>query len=295
MKDQFKSLAVKVYGMTDDEVQSLFEKTDDGEQLKADVVDVLARKDAQLKKDLQKRLKDEHKTELTKKWDEAYSEAKKVERQKLEKEIKEKYGIETDKFGVDLVDEIIGQVSKKTDDIKTHPDYIKLERTLQNEYIPKTEYEKVKQEYDEFGRKVQRDKTLGRVTDDARNIFKGLNPMLSKDPKRAANQEADFLSKFHSFDYELQDDGNHVIIKDGKRLENQNMNAISFPELVKTMASELFDFADQDEKGAPGVQTQTVGTTTWKSKEDFMASYGKETDPAKRIQMMDTAKAKGLV
>ena len=292
MNEIIKTLAVKVYGMADAEVQSLFEA--DGE-LKSDAVETLAKKDAELKKDLQKRLKEAHKAELTQKWNDAYSEAKKVERQKLEQEIKEKYGVETDKFGVDLVDEIVSLASKKTGDVKTHPDYIKLERTLQNEFVPKTEYEKIKTEYDEFGRKVQKDKVIGRVTDDARKLFRGLRPVLSKDPKKAANQEADFLNKFHSFDYELQEDGNHVVIKDGKRLENQNLNAIGFPELVKTMASEFFDFELQDEKGAVGAETQVPTSVSWKTKEEFIASYSKETDPAKRIQLMDAAKAKGLV
>ena len=292
---QIKDLAVKVYGMTDDELQSLFETTEDGEKLKDDAIDVIAKKDAERVKSLQKRLKDEHKTELTEKWNEAYSEAKKKERQKLEQEIKEKYGIETDKFGVDLVDEVVSLAAKRSDDIKTHPDYLKLERQLQSDYVPKTEYEKVRQEFEEYNKAVAREKVISRVTEDARKVFRGLNPILSQDPKRAANQEADFLRKLQGLDYELQDDGNHVILKDGKRLENENMNAITLPDFVKTMTLEYFDVAEQNTKGGAGVQTQTGFTATWKSKDEFLSAYGRETDPAKRIQMMDAAKAKGVV
>lgn len=293
--NQIKDLAVKVFGMTDDEVQTLFEKTDEGDVLKNDAIDLLTKRDADLKKELQKRLKDEHKVELTKKWDEAYSEAKKKERQKLEQEIKEKYGLDTDKFGVDLVDEIVSSLGTKTTDIKTHPDYLKLERQLQSDFVPKTELEKAMSEFEGFKQTVQKEKVVGRVTEDARKIFRGLNPKLSEDAKRAANQEADFLRKLQSLDYELQEDGNHVILKDGKRLENENLNAIGFSDFVKTLTLEYFDVAEQPVKGGSGFQTQTGSVSQWKTKAEFMTDYSKETNPEKRIQMMDSAKAKGLV
>ena len=291
---QIKDLASKVFGMEDEEVQSLFEKTDDGETLRDDAVDLLLKRDAQIKKELAKRIKDESKPEQTAKFDEGYSKAKKEERKKFEDEVRQKFGVDSDKMGVELIEDIVSQ-AKGSNDIKTHPDYLKLERQIQSDYVPKSDYETVTQEYQGYKQSVEKEQTVGRVLEDARRIFREAKPVLSKDPKRAAKQEEDFLNRFRSYDYEVQDDGNHLVIKNGKRLENENMNAISFPELVKSQTVELFDIQEQETKGGAGFDTAGGSTATWKTTKDFYASYAKETDPTKRVQMMDTAKAKGLV
>lgn len=291
---QIKDLAVEVYGMTDEEVQSLFDKTDDGEEvLKEDAIATLKKRDAQLKKELARRVKEEVKPELTAKHDEGYSKAKKEVLKRFEDEVREQFGIESDKTGVDLIQDAVAHL-KESEDIKTHPDYIKLERQLQKEFVPKTEYEKVAGEFEQYKTAVSRDKVLGKVTEDARKIFRSSKPILSKDPARAANQEAEFLRQFRNFDYELQDDGQHVVIKDGKRLENDNMNAISFPEFVKSRTVQLFDIQEQDEKGGTGLKAPEAAST-FKNKDEFMSAYYKETDPDKRVKLMDAAKAKGIV
>lgn len=280
--------------MTDEEAQSLFDKTDEGDEiLKEDAVTLLKKRDAQLKKELAKRIKDEFKPELTAKHDEGFSKAKKEVLKKFEDDIRQQYGVDSDKTGTELIQDIIAH-TKESEDIKTHPDYLKLERRLQGEYVPKTEYEKVATDFEQYKQAVSRDMVLGKVTEDARKIFRGAKPILSKDPERAANQEAEFLRQFRNFDYELQDDGQHVVIKDGKRLENDNMNAISFPEFVKARTLQLFDIQEQDEKGGTGLEAPKAASA-FKSKEDFMTAYYKETDPDKRVKMMDAAKAKGIV
>jgi len=291
---QLKDLAVKAYNMTDEEVQSLFDKTDEGEQLREDAVETLLKRDAESKKQIAKRIREELKPEMTSKFDEGYSKAKKESLEKFEKDLREKYGVESDKKGIDLIDDLVS-MNKQSEDIKTHPDYIKLERKLQGEFIPKQDYEKVSTEFNEYKQAVARDKTISRVIEDARKIFRATNPILSSDPKRAANQESEFLKQFKGFDYELQDDGQHVIIKDGKRLENENMNAVSFPEYVKARTQDLFDIKQQGEKGGAGFTAPEGTSANFKTKEEFMSAYYKETDPDKRVKMMDTAKAKGIV
>jgi hypothetical protein len=293
--EQLKTFAVKVLGMTDEEVQSLYEKTDDGEVLRKDATDVLAKKDAANKKDLINRLKDEHKSELTKKYDEAYSEAKKKELSRLEKEAREVFGVESDKTGLDLIKDIVAK-NKTNSDIKTHPDYIKLERALQEEYIPKTKYEEVQTEYQSYKQQQERARVVGRVVEDARRIFREMKPILSEDPARAANQEAEFLARFQNYDYELTEDGNHVVLKGGKRLENENMNAVLFPDLVKAETLRLYDVQQQDKKGAPGTTTQqTTPTTKFKTKDEWYLAWNEEPDTAKRVQLFEQGRAQGFV
>ena len=288
---EMKDLAVKVFGMTDDEAQSLFEKTDDGElKIKSDAVTILARKD----QERLKRIKEEHKAELTEKYDSGYSEAKKKERQKFEDEIRQAFGVESKSFGIELVKEIVSQ-NPKSDDVKKHPEYLALERKLTNEYVTKTEYEKVAAEFDSFKHNVERNQVISRVKNDAKTIFHSLNPILPKDPKKASNQEADFLAKLESYDFQLQDDGNHLILKDGKRLENENMNPVGFADLVKDMTLRYFDVADQAPKGGSGVEPKPVAPSRFTNKAEFTAAYQAESDPKKRVAMYEEAEAKGII
>ena len=311
MEKKLKKLAVNVFGVTDEEWQSLFktEKTDDGE--KSVLADGWEEKLIEKDKERINRLKNDHKEELkqakTNMHDEGYSKAKKDERAKFEDEILKDFGVERDKmggkYGVDLVKDLFQmQKGEKGDpqEIKNHPDYIKLERKLQSEFIPKEDFEKVKGEFDKYKQDVDRNQTLSKVKEDARKIFRGLKPLLSKDPKRATNQEQDFLTKFESLDFQVQEDGNHVIMKEGKRLENDNMNPINFADFVKTKASELYDFAEQGEKGNSGVQTQQTGSTQTVNVEikdfsDYNDKYQNETDPEKRQKLTQAAMDKGII
>jgi hypothetical protein len=288
--NEIKDLAVKVFGMTDDEVQSLFDKTDEGEKLKKDAVAILARRD----QERLKRIKEEHKAELTEKYDSGYSEAKKKERQKFEDEIRQAFGVESKSFGIDLVKEVVSH-NKPSDDVKKHPEYLALERKLTGEYVPKTELEKVINEFDSFKQNVERSQVISRVKNDAKAIFHSLNPILPKDPKKASNQEADFLAKLEGYDFQVQDDGNHLILKEGKRLENENMNPVAFSDLVKDLTLRYFDVAEQQPKGNSGASPDVAAPTRFTNKDEFMRAYQKEADPKKRVAMYEEAEAKGII
>jgi hypothetical protein len=294
MKEQIKNLAVKVFGMTDDETQSLFKTTDEGESLNDSFIEILSKKD----RDRLDRLQETFKPQLSEMHDKGYKKAQKEVLSKVEKEIKEKYGYDTDKPLVELVDDLVSLNAKKgaIDDIKTHPDYIKLERSLQSEFIPKSKYEELISEFDGFKNSIHKEKTIGKVKEDARSLFRQLNPILSKDPKKASYQENEFLSKLETFEYQLQDDGNHVILKDGKRLENQNLNPIAFSEFVKEKAAMLFDFAEQEVRGNSGVDTSgTTNVVVFKDQNDFFEKYKRELDVEKRVMMYKSAQKQGIV
>jgi hypothetical protein len=285
--EKFKSFAVKVMGMTDDEVAALYDA--DG-KITEEAFDTLEQKD----KERIRRLRDAHKEDLTAKFNEGHAKAKREERSKYEDEIRQTFGVDSKAMGVDLIKEVMAKGA--SGDVKTHPDYLQLEKKLKEGYVPKEDYDVIKSEFDGFKSKVERDTILSRVKADARSRFHSLNPVLSKDPKRAANQETEFLRKLESYDYQLQPDGNHVIIKDGKRLENDNMNPVLFDELVKDLTLAFFDVQTQDQKGNSGVTKTTVSTTVgFKDKEEFLNAYYKEDDFKKRAEMMKAAEAKGLV
>ncbi len=284
---QLKDFALKVIGMSEEEVQQLYNA--DGE-LTEEAFSTLAQRD----KDRIKRIREEHKEELTQKFNEGHAKAKKEERSRYEEEIRKQFKVETDAKGVDLIKEVMSQGNKE--DVRTHPDYLALEKKLQTEYIPKEDYTVVKGEYESFRAQVERNQVLNRVKEDARKIFHQLNPVLPKDKQRAANQEKEFLRRFESFDYQLQPDGNHVIIKEGKRLENENMNPVLFADLVKESTLSMFDVQEQDARGAAGVEPKGGGQQKkYEDKATFLDQFSNESDPAKRVEMWNAAKAQGLV
>jgi hypothetical protein len=296
--EQIKTFAVKVLGMTDDEVQSLYKTTDDGKkELVENVADILAAKDAERIN----RIETANKQKMTDLHDKAYQKAQKEVLSKFEKEVKAKYGYDTEKMGLDLIDDIVSQASAGSKDgikdIKTHPEYIKLERQLQTEFVPKTRLDEVATQFEQFKQNVEKTTVVSKVKEDARKVFRSLNPILSKDPKRAANQEAEFLAKLDSFDYQVQQDGNHVILKDGGRLENEHKNPVLFQDFIRNKASELYDFAEQGAKGNSGVDGGAGSGTViaFKDYNDFKAMHSKAGTPEERVKLYDAAKAQGLV
>lgn len=286
--EKFKTFAVKVMGMTDDETAALLDA--DG-NITEDAFDVLARKD----RDRFVRLNDAHREELTQKFNDGHAKAKKEERKKYEDEIRDTFGVDSKAMGIDLIKDVLAQGSK--DDVKRHPDYIALERKLQSEYIPKEDYEVVKGEFDSFKTKVERDTVMSRVKQDGRSLFHAMNPVLSKDSKRRMNQEGEFLSKLESFNYQLQDDGNHLVLdSNGKRVTNENMNPVSFQDFVKEKTLAYFDVMDQQPAGNSSTSTSaTTSKTRYENSAAFFKAWNNESDPAKASKMYEDAKQQGLI
>lgn len=292
MKETLEQLVGRLLNLPKEKVAELYES--DGETLKADAIDTLVAIDAARIK----ALKDAHKDELTKIHDEAYSKAKGESLAKWEKQIKDELGLQTDAKGLDLIKEAIAKNAKVEIDeekIKLHPRYIELERKLNNEFISKAEYDKVKKEFDEFKTVIERGKVVDVVKQDAIRIFRSLKPVLSKDPARATNQESDFVEKLTRFDYDIQNDGNHVIMVDGKRLETSNGFSVAFADFVKSEAAKYFDFEVQDNRGNAGNNNNSgssLNIVLPQSEAEYITMLAKEPDPHKQVALRNAWNAK---
>ena len=290
----FKTFAVKVMGMTDDEAAALLDA--DG-NITDDVWAALAKKDKERVKRITEDLKADHKTEITDKFNEGHAKAKREERSKYEDEIREAFGVQSKSMGLDLIKDVVATGNKE--DVKTHPDYIALEKKLREEYVPAEDFTVVKGEYDAYKARVERDKVFSRVKADGKAQFYSMNPVLSKDKKRALNQETEFLNKLEGYNYQLAEDGNHIVLdKEGKRMVNENLNPITFPDLVKNLTLSYFDVQEQEPSGGTGFDTPPAGTPpaqTWKTKQEFNAAYANEGNPEKASKMFEAAKAQGFI
>lgn len=288
MIDALKDFAVKALNITDEKFAEIV-YSDDKQTIKETAVEELLRLDAERVKAL-KQVAKERETELH---DKGYKKAQAESLSKFETGLKEQFGLlETTSQGIDLVKEIVAKIGKDTklddDKVKLHPLYLSLEKQLKEEYIAKPEYEKAISEFTTYRSQVEKEKTMYAVKSDALKAFRSLKPVLSKDPSRALNQESDFLAKLDMFDYDVQNDGGHIIKIDGKRYENAQGHPIAFTDFVRQQAERYFDFEMQDGRGNAGNSNNGGdggSVRVPKDKAEYMQMLAMETDPRKAIAL----------
>jgi len=242
-------LLEKAYNKTPEEISELlYQKADDSDEviLKDDAIDLVLDLDEQRvskikssampDKEKIKQLRDEMRSEVL---------------TDFEKKLKARYNIESSFTGLDLVQQIVDTVSDcdiSEDKIKQHPTFLEMEQAKIREI------EQLQQDLEDF--KLNQDKRtrLQRVRQDVLGIFSTLNPIESENTTVASNRREDFLRKFDSYDYEVQDNGEHFVKKDGKRVEDRHGNPVKFPDFVKSIAAANYDFA-QSAGGNAGNQS----------------------------------------
>lgn len=179
-------------------------------------------------------------------YQDGYATAKKEVLTDLEKSLKTTHGIESDKKGVDLIDEIIstktqpGKTDLTDDAVKKHPVFVQMEKDFKTKLTDKEkELETKTNEYDGKIKKVQ---TFASVKNDADAIFQALKPVVAKNPTVANNIKKQFLAELEGFEYEKQADGSYIVSKDGKRVEDKHGHARDFNDIVKSIAGDYYEF-----------------------------------------------------
>jgi len=208
---------------------------------------------------------------------------KKAERKVLtdrEKEIKEEFGIESDKIGLDLIRELLEAQTKSTDledtdtdkegkkkplswkDIpievlKKHPEFIKMEddkvkAVEANNKKWQSEVEAVKAEY--AAKEIS--ETVGKR---ALVEFRKLKPLLSLDPEKAARQEKDFIAKVVANNkFELVGEETLILDDSGNKKEDPHGNTLKFNEFIRNTAELYHDFQVAEERSSPGATTSNT-------------------------------------
>lgn len=258
----------KTLNYSADKVASIFVKNGDDEELTPNALDVLLPDDVARVQGL----KDNAKTMF----DNGFKKAQGEVMSKFEADIKAKFGIDSDKQGIEIIEEIIAAkipAAKAADPekVKVDPLYLKMEKELNDQIkAAKAEGEaKLK----EFQDGVAKEKTFSKVATKADLELQKLRPILSKDPEKAKNQKKLLLQTLEGFTYEENGD-DLVILKDGKRHEDQHGKPISFASLVKETANQYWDFEQGEEHqgsgaekgGANGNQAAAAAGKKWTGK-----------------------------
>lgn len=198
-------------------------------------------------------------TDNTGKFQEGYAKAKKEVLSDLEKELKTKFAIESDKTGMDLVDDIVafkvanvgtgkkGEVTE--DDVKKHPAY----QTLESKY--KTDLKAKDEEWtgklNEIQEGFKKKEVFGTVKNKALVLLDGLKPVLPSNANVAANQKEWFVRDLEGHEYDTQGD-RIVVMKDGKVLEDKHGHSVGFDDFVRSRASNFFEFQKNNGGGNAG-------------------------------------------
>lgn len=258
MKDIFLGHLAKTLNKPAEQIaELLYKKGDDGEltdELVDNAADLIAGWDVERVNRL--RSTADNKAAL----ESQYKRGKKEAREELEKEIREKYGVNSDKIGLDLIDELVTATAKSDlpeDKVKRHPLYLSLEKRAADEakaLKEQMEAEKGKIEA-EYGRKF----TLAEIRQRALSNLDKLGPILPESPEIAANYKGLYAQAFEQYDYQRQDDGSYLVLKGEQRLEDGHGNPVTLDQLERQTAAKFFQFKQQDEKGGAGNKNGPAG------------------------------------
>lgn len=302
MKKQEREILTEFLGKTlnmpADAVAPLFVENGEEHELKPEAVTVLLQKDAERVKSFKDKIEDER----TK----AYSKAKAETLGKFEQEVKSKFGKDSDKTGLELVEEIISDASAagKTIDaekLKTHPEFLKLEKEWNKS--KEAAISAVQKQFDDFKTEKAQEQIFSKVANNADIFLQELKPILSKDPAKAANQKRLLLDELRAFNYQENENDFVILNKEGKRHEDQHGKPITLKTLVQETAGKYWDFETGESRSGSGAGQQQPagkkgddGKVKWEGKvpkndQEFSAEFAKTTDAMQRVALSEAYQA----
>ena len=243
MKTIITGLLSKAYNFDNGKIAELFKdgETELSEQQQTEILNKILEIDAQRVENIKKSV------DKKDAFQDGFKKAKSEVLTDFEKGLKEKFGIESDKTGLELVEEVVSKKSEGGQGGDVTEDAIKRSKVFQDmESNLKKQVTTVKTEYETKINEIQdgykAEKTFSNVSQKALQIFNGLNPILPQNKTVADNQVKFFVNSLKDFKFDVQDERIVVMDKDGKVLEDGHGNSRSFEDIVKETASGLFEF-----------------------------------------------------
>ena len=243
MKTIITGLLSKAYNFDNGKIAELFKdgETELSEQQQTEILNKILEIDAQRVENIKKSV------DKKDAFQDGFKKAKSEVFKDFEKELKEKFGLESDKMGLELVEELVSKKSEGGQGGDLTEDAIKRSKVFQDmESNLKKQITTVKTEYETKINEIQdgykAEQTFSNVSQKALQIFNGLNPILPQNKTVADNQVKIFVNSLKDFKFDVQDERIVVMDKDGKVLEDGHGNSRSFEDIVKETASGLFEF-----------------------------------------------------
>ena len=243
MKTIITGLLSKAYNFDNGKIAELFKdgETELSEEQQTEILNKILEIDAQRVENIKKSV------DKKDAFQDGFKKAKSEVLTDFEKGLKEKFGIESDKTGLELVEEVVSKKSEGGQGGDVTEDAIKRSKVFQDmESNLKKQITTVKTEYETKINEIQdgykAEQTFSNVSQKALQIFNGLNPILPQNKTVADNQVKFFVNTLKDFKFDVQDERIVVMDKDGKVIEDGHGNSRSFEDIVKETASGLFEF-----------------------------------------------------
>ena len=243
MKTIITGLLSKAYNFDNGKIAELFKdgETELSEEQQTEILNKILEIDAQRVENIKKSV------DKKDAFQDGFKKAKSEVLTDFEKGLKEKFGVESDKTGLELVEELVSKKSEGGQGGDVTEDAIKRSKVFQDmESNLKKQITTVKTEYETKINEIQdgykAEQTFSNVSQKALQIFNGLNPILPQNKTVADNQVKFFVNTLKDFKFDVQDERIVVMDKDGKVLEDGHGNSRSFEDIVKETASGLFEF-----------------------------------------------------
>lgn len=177
-----------------------------------------------------------------------YAKGKKEVLTALETELKEKFEFESDATGVELVEAIVTEKGKAAgkpkeltdDDVRKHPLYQSLEKA--NKTALKAKDTEWQAKLDETTATYKKGETFSTVSQYALTKLAKLNPVIPTNAAIAANLQRSFLDSLKQYDYEVQDNGNRIVmLKDGKVVDDGHGHSLEFDTFLQSQAAGYYE------------------------------------------------------
>lgn len=276
-KEVLTGLLSAAYQIDENGVAELY--TSDGTELKPEALQTLLEKDAQRIAAI--------KPDTKKFFDDGYKKGQSESLSKFEREVLTKYGIQSEKKGIELIEDLVTQFKQDNPD---DPDRIKKSKfyidAVEEFNRQKSEIEtSLKTEFETYKKQVEKEKLFGSVSNQALVIFENLKPVLPADAAKANNLKQVFINELASLNYDVRDNVIVLLNEDGSDKVDSHGNRIKFDSFVKQTAEKYFDFYKSDDKKAPNHnqnnQNQTVPVFKITSEQDFINYMKDVTDEQK--------------
>lgn len=174
---------------------------------------------------------------------------------KLEKELKEKYDVESDLLGVELVGHIVETKLAEVKgadpgEVMKHPEVIKA--LSEKDKALKAKDKEKEDAIKSIRIEMENENLFKQVESSALAEFDNLNPILPEDAKKATALKAVLVSELKKNKYQKNGDEFVVLKEDGTPLQNDHGYNVTFADHIKGHAERYFDFKVAEDRSSPG-------------------------------------------
>lgn len=223
-----------------------------------------------------------------------YKRGQKEVASKMEAQLKDKFGVDSDLTGVELVDFILTTELEKVkgkgdEDITAHPEYLKLKS--ESDRMLKAKDKEWQKKIEEIETKHTRESMFAKVKDRAFAELDNLRPILPEDAKKAQKWKEKYIEDFRAYDFTEQD-GMIVVLKDGKPLQDSHGYNKSFADLVKETAAEFFDFQTAESRSSAANQQTQSNFAAPRNEDEFIQKMREAKTPEEQAKVMESYQSK---